>query len=226
MSPAPTSPEEARKQWIRRIVRQRDINCVVHFTPVENLDNILKYGLLSRKELEARSLRARIVDPLRLDDRPDRISLSISFPNDRMFFKKRNELRDVAEWVVLAFGPALLSELDCLFSPGNAARKDIGRRTDDELRSPDAFAAMFAGERHPRLPPSYTTDPQAEVLVRDRVPREYLSAVIVYNRADPPRIRKRLDSVGLPKVGAECDKSMFAARCDTRRSRPAARPAA
>ncbi len=197
---------------------------MVHFTPAENLDNIFKYGLLSRQQLEARSARARIVDPLRLDDRPDWISLSISFPNDRMFFKKRNELRDVAEWVVLALRPDLLWELDCLFSSGNAARTDIRQRTDDDLRSPEAFAAMFDGERDPCLPPCYTTDPQAEVLVRDRVPREYLSAVIVYNRADPPKIRKRLAALGLPQVRAEYDTRMFEPRCDTLGRRRPVRP--
>ena len=50
------SYEEKIAEHIATIVRDRQIELILHFTPLENLPNILAYGLRSRSELMAADL--------------------------------------------------------------------------------------------------------------------------------------------------------------------------
>lgn len=207
-----------RKGRIRRIVEERGIGRLVHFTPWSNLDTILVDGLLSRVEMQRCGKDGRFVDTRRLDGRLDWISLSISFPNYSMFYRKREELRDVPDWIVIELAPRLLWELDCLFFPTNAASREWRDHPDEELGTAEAFAALFEEPREPELPPDYTTDPQAEVLVRGRVPRDYITGLLVRNRSDPPRLRVRLRELGLPAVRVRYDRSVFEQRSGSLRT--------
>jgi len=177
-------PEDRRREEIRGIVRRRGIERLVHFTPRDNLVSIGKLGLLARSELEECRVPYRYTDPLRLDGRSGWISLSISFPNFKMFYNKRQSILDVGDWVVLDIDPRVLWELDCLFFSTNAASKCFHGIRDEELRSPAALENMFAGTRSPNLRACDPSDPQAEILVRSPVPREYLRSVFVNNKSE------------------------------------------
>ncbi len=77
------------RQKIKAFCNKRGITTVIHFTRVENLANILAYGLLSRSELDSRDIEYVFNDWQRIDRYPNAISTSISFPNYKMFYRYR-----------------------------------------------------------------------------------------------------------------------------------------
>lgn len=171
------------KEEIQEVVDQRGIRELVHFTPVANLLSILKHGLLSRQELNRRRLRYVVVDQERFDRLKDYISLSVSFPNYKMFHMKRQELQDQVDpdrgWAVLLISPRVLYELDCLFFRTNAASRCFQDKSNLwQLATAWAFRCMFyEHECRERIPLWYTTDPQAEVMVRQWVPPQYFLGI-------------------------------------------------
>lgn len=171
------------KEEIRKIVAQRGIQRLVHFTPFENLPSILEHGLLSRHELNRRRLQYVVVDQERFDRLKDHISLSISFPNYKMFCRKREELQDQVDrdqgWAVLLIDSRVLYELDCLFFKTNASSRCFQDKSNLwQLATSWAFLCMFYEHECRRcIPLWYTTDPQAEVMVKRWVPPQYFLGI-------------------------------------------------
>lgn len=180
-------PPETEAQALERVVRQRRVSRVVHFTRLENLRSIAADGaLIPRAQLEAQQREFLRTDALRLDGCRT-VNLSIEFPNYKMFYPKRMEagLGDQA-WVVLSFAPEILWRLPFRFTHTNAAA--TGSRANQSLKPPEMFEALYGehgvrhGERvarHPDLGPAHPTDPQAEALCSERVGLEHLVAVAV-----------------------------------------------
>jgi hypothetical protein len=177
-----------QKALIRKVAKQRGIQYLVHFTRMENMPNICKYGLLPRSELRKRKIPHKWNDTKRLERRRYAISVSISFPNYLMFYKYRREER-AARWAVLKISADVLWECKCAFYYTNAANKEF-RGTDlDKFQTLEAFEGMFASEikdvaRDPSIPDCWTTDPQAEVLVFEPIPAERVLAVCVETGED------------------------------------------
>ncbi|HCS63184.1 MAG TPA: DUF4433 domain-containing protein [Cellvibrio sp.] len=173
------------KQEIKKFARELDIPYLLHFTHISNLESILENGLYSRETVDAMDQEIITNDAGRYDGRINTISLSIAHPNDRMFTKYRGVDED---WCVLALHRKLLWELDCLFFKYNAADGRISGKSDDELSGIDAFRSMYEelDELDSRegqcLEPYDPTDKQAEVLVIDYIPVDYIFGVVVSNR--------------------------------------------
>ena len=148
-----------------RIARSLRIPHLVHFTRCENLPGILEHGLMSVQACRQRGLSAVRNDPHRYDGQPDGISLSITFPNYRMFWKYR-QITPNADWAVLLIDPSVLWLKDCAFYPHNAADARMIRQPRTAMKSARALSDMFATEdgREPWLR-SDPTDPQAEIMV-------------------------------------------------------------
>jgi hypothetical protein len=151
---------------IESFVRARNISCLVHFTRVDNLGHILREGILNQTKL--RGLQRPVVDQYRFDGKPDHVCTSVQFPNYQMFYRYSQD--DAADWCVLSISPSILWRQDCLFYPYNAASSELARRPASDFRGLGPFEDLFAKvvqnrERHPRLPDSFPTSPQAEVLV-------------------------------------------------------------
>ena len=82
---------------IAELAKAKEIKYLVHFARVENLPSIALYGLISRQLLVQNNLPHFYNDNLRLDNLPNTISLSVTFPNYKMFFKYRGSNK----WVVI-----------------------------------------------------------------------------------------------------------------------------
>ena len=80
----------ARKDDIKKILDERGIKVLLHFTQLENLPSILRDGLKTKDDLDD---QAKCNDELRLDNHTDTISMSVHHPNDPMFYKYRTELK-------------------------------------------------------------------------------------------------------------------------------------
>lgn len=179
-------PNQDRSLEIKRFCKERGIETLFHFTRIEYLHNILQDGLLGRRYLEKHGLPFIPNDPVRADWCPEANCLSISFPNYPMFYsirkKKKSEGVNDSQWVVLLLDAKVLWELDCAFCQRNAASNAISTISLDKRKKPETLKDMFSdfyGIKHQNLsiPQNYPTHPQAEVLVFDQIPMEYINAI-------------------------------------------------
>lgn len=88
-------------------VKNRGIEYLWHFTKIENLDSILRNGLIPRGVLSAQGINVNFNDHHRLDRQVNANCLSIGHPNYKMFYRLR--VQDSSQlWVVLAIKPEVL----------------------------------------------------------------------------------------------------------------------
>ncbi len=182
--------EEQRKIRAEKIcarVHARQIPYLVHFTPISNVESILKNGLRSRNALNGHDYI--FTDEYRSDGWLDWISFSVSFPNYKMFYAKKNSLNDIDGWAIVLIKKEVLWEVDCKFILTNAASFGIRMFRDERWSSVDAFEDMFSYAEHRiGIPEFYTTDPQAEVMIRDEVHSHYIDMIVVERQADAQRL--------------------------------------
>ncbi|EOV8964978.1 DarT ssDNA thymidine ADP-ribosyltransferase family protein [Cronobacter turicensis] len=162
---------------VQDVIQQRNITRLFHFTHSDNLPSILENGLMSRTVLDEERENYKYNDEFRVDGHLDAVCLSISYPNARMFYKYRQ--LNAGGWVLLQINPSVLWVKECVFYPTNAASNNVRFNDLDLMRGPVALEALFAADvfgtqRVIGLPPEYTTDVQAEVLVFDRIEPSYI----------------------------------------------------
>ena len=178
---------------IRKIVEDRNIKCLYHYTRLRNINSILADGIMSRSKMDKTGMEYDYSDDERLDGMEDRISLSVGFPNYKTFYKKRQLFEDEI-WVVLALNPDILWELDCLFNKNNAASMQMRNESVEYRKTPEAFESMFEDEeRDNELPSWYTTDVQAEVLVLDFIDPKYIKYINVKDSKDKRKVMSELN---------------------------------
>ena len=85
-----------KKNEILKIIKQRNITQLIHFTNKKNVSSIIKNGLLNNDELKRRNLKYISNDPERRDNWTYSISLSITNKNSDLYeaFKYRQKLSD------------------------------------------------------------------------------------------------------------------------------------
>ena len=163
--------------------KERDIEVFVHFTNVINLPSILSLGLHSREELDNWYVDYSYNDSIRMDEAKDAVSLSVSSPNYRMFYKLRC-INPKTQWCVILLDALEILKLDCAFCYTNAASACITDIPIENRKSFDAFEQMFANElfgnkREVTKVEEYeTTDPQAEVLVFEPIPVSAIKYIV------------------------------------------------
>ncbi len=171
---------EFRKHEIKEIINQRKIKYLVHFTQANNLENIIKHGLIPRHQALQQGIDVCFSDPFRFDNRTNATNLSVMYPNYSMFYSKRMNIGH--DWAVLLISPEVLYENDCEFSSTNAA---TGCNLGD---SPESFSNMFSESvlnnahreitrKEIGIPTFCPTDPQAEVLVEGTINPNKIMAI-------------------------------------------------
>lgn len=166
---------------IQKIIQERQIKKLVHFTDVWNSFFIGKYGILSIEELKKQNLKYFANDKERFDNMPNFISLSITNINSYLLksFSQRNE----RTWIRFDIDPNILLRCDNFFFYTNAASSLFPNNKDsEELSTAAAFSKMFDLEvptsqgfaRRANQNPNETTCPQAEILIKKRITSEYI----------------------------------------------------
>ena len=157
----------------------RGIKYLVHFTKIENLPNISRYGLMTRDNLDKKSLAYNFNDDSRIDGLTNSISLTFTFPNYRMFWLYRQSANYA---MILLDAFKILSELPCAFHATNASSNSERCRKMAERMTLDAFYRMFYepadGRANRDLNFNEPTDPQAEILCLADIPLKYFSEII------------------------------------------------
>ncbi len=199
---------------IKRFIEERNIESLFHFTPVDNLENILKYGLLSINNLNRLGIDYYYNDENRYDDRLDAISTSIEFPNYKMFYKCRQESGD-ANWCVIELDASVLVDKDCIFNIENAAKNRERYRSYREKSGIRGLEALFYGDgiRYElELPTYFTTNPQAEVQVLDKIEVNYIKAVHFENYESKNFFDKHIEYKY--NIKSKVTEGLFRWRCD------------
>ena len=164
---------------IEQIMGSRGITRLCHFTPIQNLESILTNGLYPRDYIDEYLPEVKCPDDNRADRMRNGVCLSVSFPNNKMFFQKRNDCIDVEEWAVIILDAReVLLKYDCAFFPSNASSGIYRNRPLSDFMTSSAFYALFEHkvetcknpiERNSKLDDKYPTDVQAEVIVFDHI---------------------------------------------------------
>lgn len=168
---------------LKKAINKRQVPFLVHFTYVDNLPSIIENGLLSRQIMDQNNTQYHYNDELRLDNRPNTVSLSIAAPNFEMFSAVKYRSNTTNEyWAMVIIEPKILWELPCLFFSNNAACGMFRRKPDCYFQEKRAFDAMFEGDRSDNMPDFLPTLPQAEVMVVDHIPAKYIQAIHLYDQ--------------------------------------------
>ncbi len=196
---------------IQEYVAERGISHLLHFTREANLASILESGLL-RRDLLAPGPGVIFNDELRLDG-TSAVCLSISFPNYKLFCRLRNSNPD-EKWVVIGVHPSVLWMLRCAFCTSNAASSAVTDINIEQRMGLGALQAMYGDwEDKTRaslgLASSFPTNPQAEVLVLDSIPSNFIIGVAACDEHTGQRLR-----ASHPGVNVLAHPSFFNARRD------------
>ncbi len=168
----------------------RGIQHLIHFTPTINLlsiyeqDRLLSRSLLEKFDIEQTDIfdYVEFTDPVRFDDK-GYINLSIQHPNTFLFkrFVQKTSENMYMKWCVIKIDPKYVYHSDTLFSITNAANS-YNKRHVGVTGDLQKFKMMFNSQiqvvtsygsrvlTRTNLKPNYTTDEQAEVLVRGEIP--------------------------------------------------------
>lgn len=164
------------------VIKEFGIRRLVHFTQAENLESIMKNGLLPNSEIQSKGIYSKSNDDYRLDFCEDATCASIQFPNYQLLYRFMMSNTNV-DWVVLALRPEVLLEKECAFCFENAASNEITNIPIEERKSISAFRGMY--DEYPGkplrktlgIPQTYPTHPQAEVLIFGEIELDYIGAV-------------------------------------------------
>lgn len=205
---------ETDAEAMHKLIEERKIHYLVHFTHITNLPGILENGILPRSTVGE---DANVNDMERFEGLPEASCLSITFPNYKMFMtchqKKKNN------WAVLLISPRVMLEKPCLFFVTNAAARESRNAitaSAESLMGVQGLERLF--DPHPdisrellKLRSSETTDPQAEVLVFDVIEPGCINTICL---PMTNMILKEQLSAYRPGISVRSCKGLFDPRAD------------
>lgn len=172
---------------MEQLLKERQIDWLLHFTQAENLPNIFKYGLLPRSVINNRGIQSNFNDEYRYDDCSNAVCMSIEFPNYKMFYQLRKKNPEV-DWVVLLLDAKILCDFDCAYCYANAGSAEMFNTPIEQRMGKKAFLHLFDdcpnGNTREKLNIGswLPTNPQAEVLVFASIPVTYILKVFFEDR--------------------------------------------
>ena len=200
---------------MQRILKERNIEWLCHFTQATNLDNILQNGIRPRSMLNENGTSISFNDQYRYDNCTNAICTSIEFPNYKMFYKLRCDNPEI-EWAVLKIKASVLYDFNCAFCWTNAGDASMYNLPLEDRIGIPAFLHLFDNvEGYPvreisRIPDWYPTNPQAEVLVFDIIPIEYIDSIVFNNI----KTYRKYANIIPENVGVSISDKLYAPRCD------------
>lgn len=165
--------KKLHQSTIKEIIKEKEIKELVHFTNMKNLKSILDNGICSQEYMNREKILYVQNDFTRYDDEYDYISVSLSFPNYKMLYNKKNESK--SSYIILSLTPEILLEKECLFLPTNASHHKF-RGKLKEYSSFKHFAELFDNSNLD-FPKNYAKDPQAEILIKELIEPKYIKCV-------------------------------------------------
>lgn len=187
------------------VLAKRDVTRLCHFTKFQSLTHILSSddGIISSQSI--RQDIKNITDSERYDGEKDYVCCSVQYPNSWYFnIAKRNNMdRVFRDWVVLYINPIILSFRKAKFCPCNASKQCGAYIEDDISKLESIFSYKLPTFEYPRtqnMLSSCPTDGQAEILIENCIPREYISAIAVATQEMAGRVYALLQVYDLKRI--------------------------
>lgn len=169
------------------ILMNRGVTRLCHFTKFNNLAQIItsEYGILASSFI--RSDIKNVTDTERYDGELSYICCSVEFPNSWYLLKAEQNNKDkiFRDWVVIYINPAILNIRQIKYCPCNASTAN-GEYISDNM---DSFESIFASNlptfgypRSSKMLSCCPTDGQAEILIKQSIPRDFFSGIAVNNK--------------------------------------------
>lgn len=173
-----------KKEQIRKIIEERHIEHLVHFTNVRNIESIVMRGLIPVKyHSEICALKN---DEMRDDGLLDMTSFSVEFPNYQMLNKLRiNEERE--DWAIVFLKASIILDKECIFCFDNASKQEIREIPFKCKMESKMFSKMFSDlDGYPprkitNLKRYFTTSPQAEIMIKGIIDPEYIDKIVFFS---------------------------------------------
>lgn len=187
------------------ILTGRGVTRLCHFTKLENLTHILSSnrGIVSSNSI--RHDTKHVTDLDRYDGESDYVCCSVQYPN--LWYLEKAKLRNsdliFRDWSVIYIDVSILKSTSAKFCPCNASRQKgyfINHKME-EIGS--IFAKSVPTFQYPRKPTMLRccpTDGQAEILIKDSVPLDYICGIAVDNENLAKRIYAMLKIYGLKHI--------------------------
>jgi len=201
----------AEETELNKFAEKRNIKCLIHFTHLDNLENILTFGLIPRKFLEEEvikvALKPKFSDNQRLDGMGEVNCLSVSFPNYKMFYSKSKD--NPNDWAVILFNLDVILKHRCKFTSDNLASRQS--KPFDGIKGAEQLFSDSNLRQKLKLPSYYTTNPQSEVLEYSVIPPSWIKEVHVKSAEGLARVTR----LGNPnKINLKVDRTYFKPRED------------
>jgi len=204
---------------------------VLHFTQVTNLEGISRRGLLLRSQLSrAKDAQHSVNDHTRIDERVfagGGLCLSLGHPNAQLLFRF-SQAESGREYIILELDPHILKAREnYLVCPTNAASNEVWelqKTAPNSLKAKGSIPELFARKivrsgteiylRPANLPTWYTTDPQAELLYLQNIPRSRITRIYCPGVLTRQKVEEFVSSSNW-NVDVEVDAPLFRTRSDS-----------
>jgi hypothetical protein len=184
--------QRLKKNWIffSRSIKRRQIKLLYHFTPIENLINIVKIGsLLSRRQLHKKNItynhnswgsaeKEALLSPL---------YICLSFTGQWALLKKKMYELEFPP-VILSICPRPIWYKGTCFSPINSASSTIVSCELQSWTELKHFDSLFGAEIS-----NWPIDSQAEVLVKDYIPLQDVVNITFFDKKSSDNFSKFID---------------------------------
>lgn len=184
--------DKKRKEELtfKKIIEERKIKYLVHFTRIENLDSIFENGIIPRQIIETNQMNYFFNDDSRNDRLQNCSCFSIEYPNMRLLNRFANKY-ETDNWAIIVLDYLMLNNTRSYFCYHNAASYEI-RTEIQSYTKPINFENMFKKNinvnRLDKEPLYFdrenikgfdflTTSDQAEILVENKIDPKYIVEV-------------------------------------------------
>ncbi|WP_168210021.1 DarT ssDNA thymidine ADP-ribosyltransferase family protein [Oerskovia sp. KBS0722] len=207
-----------------RLIEERSIDRVLHFTTNNGLLGVLRSGLLLSRDQLSQEQR---VETIRLFNNDSRtrdqawtgyVNLSISTVNTAMLASSRSWHADQGVWwAVLSFDPVIMAHPGVTFTTTNnvypVVRRAGGGAGLNALFDPQVPYGYYGSvhRREAGAPLSQPTDPTAEVLYPGGVPLTFLRGIYVFEEEHLDQVAGWVELFPTaPHVEIACRPDVFA----------------
>lgn len=185
-------------------LRERGVTRLCHFTKLKDLVHIIA---TDNGVLASNAIRPDVKDqkdPARYDGELDHVCCSIEYPNSWYLRKaqERDEDQIFKEWAVVYIDLSVLKYRPIKFCPCNAARNRGAYIKEDFSGMGSLFASpdILNRRRTAQMLTCCPTNDQAEILVKDSIPFNFIKGFAVCCQDDAKMIYSMMKTFGKPDI--------------------------
>lgn len=193
------------RENILQEIKSRGISRLCHFTKSKNLAHILNSfdGILATDNLP--DLYKEVNDNDRYDGKKEYICCSIEYPNVFYLERVKDNCKLFKDWIILSIDPKIILDEDTIFCKVNAATES-GRLIKGGV---EGFRELYSNEistskrsiyRTDKMPSACPTDIQAEVMILNKIPKEYIKEIIVPTELQAKEEYVRMKILGVKNI--------------------------